>query len=80
MRGRQSDDRTKRRGKQAAGGGRGGMMYLSVCVGFLLNTLILGACSDKFGLIKVSEMPTCLRTSIRRWDICHSQWKSSGGF
>lgn len=42
-------------------------MYLTVFVGFLLNKplpLILGACSDKFGLIKVTEMPTCLHTSI----------------
>lgn len=58
-------------------------MCLTVSVGFLLNKLlpqILGACADKFGLIKVTEMPACLHTSIKRWYICHSQWKSSKGF
>lgn len=62
---------------------RGGMMCLTVSVGFLLNKLlpqILGACADKFGLIKVTEMPACLHTSIKHWYICHSQWKSSKGF
>lgn len=62
---------------------RGGMMYLTVSVGFLLNKLlpqILGARVDKFGLIKVTEMPACLHTSIKRWYICHSQWKSTKGF
>lgn len=62
---------------------RGGMMCLTVSVGFLLNKLlpqILGACADKFGLIKVTEMPACLHTSIKRRYICHSQWKSSKGF
>jgi len=62
---------------------RGGMMYLTLSVGFLLNKLlpqILGACVDKFGLIKVTEMPACLHTSIKRWYICHSQWKSTKGF
>lgn len=62
---------------------RGGMMYLTVSVGFPLNKLlpqILGACVDKFGLIKVTEMPACLHTSIKRWYICHSQWKSTKGF
>lgn len=58
-------------------------MYLTLSVGFLLNKLlpqILGACVDKFGLIKVTEMPACLHTSIKRWYICHSQWKSTKGF
>lgn len=58
-------------------------MYLTASVGSLLNKLlplILGACSDKFGLIKVSEMPTCLHTSIKRRYICQRQWKSSKGF
>lgn len=62
---------------------RGGMMCLTVSVGFLLNKLlpqILRACADKFGLIKVTEMPACLHTSIKRRYICHSQWKSSKGF
>lgn len=62
---------------------RGGMMCLTVSVGFLLNKLlpqILGTFADKFSLIKVTEMPTCLHTSIKCWYICHSQWKSSKGF
>lgn len=62
---------------------RGGMMCLTVSVGFRLNKLlpqILGAGTDKFTLIKVTKMPACLHTSIRRWYICHSREKSSKGF
>lgn len=43
-------------------------MYLTVSVGFLQNRLlpqILGARVDKFSLIKVTEMPACLHTSIK---------------
>lgn len=61
----------------------GGMIYLRESAGFLLNKLlpqILGARIDKFTLIKVTEMPACLRTSIKGWYICHNHWKSSGGF